>query len=107
RQGYALFQAGQLDAADAALARADEVYLESQRQEAERFASHYFVAMARFYRAAVLHLRFREVRIELPEKVMEVAFKRKLELLNAAQDAYSYTIRAKHMFWVSAAGYQL
>lgn len=107
RQGYALFQRGELDAADAVLARADEVYLDAERREVERFASHYFVAMARFYRAAVIHRRFRETKIELPEAVMEARFKRKLELLNEAQDAYNYAIRAKHMFWISAAGYQL
>lgn len=107
RQGYALFNAERWEDAEAALAKADEVYLASVAAETERFASHYFVGMARFYRAAILHVRFRATKIELPEKAMEVAFKRKLELLNEAQEAYNYTVRAKHMFWVSAAGFQL
>jgi hypothetical protein len=34
-------------------------------------------------------------------------FARKLVLLERAQDGYNATIKAKHMFWVSAAGYQL
>jgi hypothetical protein len=34
-------------------------------------------------------------------------FARKFELLTEAQEAYNYTIKAKHMYWVSAAGYQL
>jgi len=38
---------------------------------------------------------------------MAKAFKRKLELLDQAQDAYNHTIEARHMFWVSASGYQL
>ncbi|MFO0637070.1 MAG: hypothetical protein U0168_29945 [Nannocystaceae bacterium] len=63
--------------------------------------------MARFYRAAIQHRRFREVAIELPESVMKQRFEQKLALLVAAQDGYNHTIRAKHMFWVSAAGYQL
>lgn len=107
RQGYALFNAERWDDADAALLRADEVYRAAEAAGTERFASHYFVGMARFYRAAILHVRFRATKIELPEKAMEVAFKRKLELLNAAQEAYHETIRAQHMFWVSAAGFQL
>jgi hypothetical protein len=38
---------------------------------------------------------------------MEAGFQAKLELLVQAQDAYNHAISAKHMFWVSAAGYQL
>lgn len=107
RRGYALFELGRLDEAEAVLAEADAVFERAQADDEERFASHYFVGMARFYRAAILHRRFREVEIELPEKVMEAAFAKKLELLSAAQGAYNHAIRANHMFWVSAAGYQL
>lgn len=107
REGFALFNLERFDEADAALARADQIFERAQQEHAERFGSYYFLGMARFYRAAILHRRFRAVEIKLPEKVMEAAFKRKLELLVAAQQAYNRTIRAKHMFWVSASGYQL
>jgi hypothetical protein len=63
--------------------------------------------MARFYRAAIHHRHFRDIAIRLPEKVMAEDFARKFALLEQAQDGYNYTIKAKHMFWVSAAGYQL
>ena len=63
--------------------------------------------MARFYRAAIWHRRFREVPIRLPEKQMTDDFARKFALLEKAQEAYNHTIKAKHMFWVSAAGFQL
>ena len=107
REGYALFMLDRFDEADERLARADEIYERAVAEQRERFASYYFVGMARFYRAAILHRRFREVEIRLPEKVMEKAFQAKLELLVAAQDAYNHTIEAKHVFWVSAAGFQL
>ncbi len=107
RQGFALFQLGQFDAADPPLARADEIFLASQEKNTERFTNYYFVGMARFYRAAIWHRRFREVPIRLPEKQMTEDFARKFALLEKAQDAYNHTIKAKHMFWVSAAGYQL
>lgn len=107
REGLALFHLERFEDADRVLARADEVFERARQSESERFGEYYFVGMARFYRAAILHRRFREVRIELPEKAMEEAFQRKLEVLMEAQDAYNHTIAAKHMFWVSAAGYQL
>jgi tetratricopeptide (TPR) repeat protein len=107
REGLALFHLERFEEADRALARADEIYERAREDDSERFGDYYFVGMARFYRAAILHLAFREVALELPEQVMEEALQRKLELLGRAQEAYNHTIAAKHMFWVSAAGYQL
>lgn len=107
RQGFALFNLERMGEADKVLARADQLFEQAERDQSERFSSYYFVGMARFYRGAIVHRRFRDVTIVLPEKVMAERFKKKLELLVAAQDAYNHTIKAKHMFWVSAAGYQL
>jgi tetratricopeptide (TPR) repeat protein len=107
REGYALFNLERWDDADAVLARADEAYEAAMREGSERFATYYFVGMARFYRAAIVHREFREVTIRLPEDAMAQSFRRKLELLEKAQAAYNHTIAAKHMFWVSASGFQL
>ena len=107
RQGYALFQLGDFDKADPPLKQADEIFLAAQDARRERFTTFYFVGMARFYRAAIHHRHFRDIAIRLPEKVMAEDFARKFALLEKAQDGYNYTVKAKHMFWVSAAGYQL
>ncbi len=107
REGYALFMLDRLEQADARLAQADRIYEQAVAEQTERFSNYYFIGMARFYRAAILHRRFRDVRIELPQKAMEAAFKAKLDLLVEAQEAYNHTIGAKHMFWVSASGFQL
>lgn len=107
RQGYAYFQLGQFERADPLLKQADDEFLAAQEQNTERFTNYYFVGMARFYRGAIWHRRFREVPIRLPEKQMTEDFARKFAMLEKAQEAYNYTIKAKHMFWVSAAGYQL
>lgn len=107
REGYALFMLDRLDEAEPRLLRANEIYERALEEQTERFSSRYFIGMARFYRAAILHRRFRDVEIRLPEKVMAAAFTAKLELLTQAQEAYNDTISAKHMFWVSAAGFQL
>lgn len=107
RRGFALFQLDRLDEARAVLADADREWGDSQRDGSERFPSLYFVAMGRFYQAAVLHRRFLEAPIRLPMAQMKADFDRKLELLDAAQRAYNETIAVKHPYWVSAAGYQL
>jgi tetratricopeptide (TPR) repeat protein len=107
RQGFALFQLERFAEADAVLAEADAIYEAATRDGQERFSDTYFVAMARFYRAAIIHLEFRAVRIRLPEAQMSQDFARKLELLERAQSGYNDVVRARHIYWVSAAGYQL
>jgi tetratricopeptide (TPR) repeat protein len=107
RQGYALYQLGRFPEADAVLAEADAIFETATSTGQERFSDTYFIGLARFYRAAILHLEFRAVPIRLPEAQMSKDFERKLELLEQAQDAYNQVIRARHLYWVSAAGYQL
>jgi len=107
RQGFAYFQLGEFPKADPPLKQADEIFLAAQEAQRERFTTFYFVGMARFYRAAIHHRHFRDIAIRLPEKVMAEDFARKFAVLEQAQDGYNYTVKARHMFWVSAAGYQL
>ncbi|MEM7153252.1 MAG: hypothetical protein AAF799_10455 [Myxococcota bacterium] len=107
REGYALFMLDRLDEADERLRLADEIYERAVEEQTERFSNYYFIGMTRFYRAAIIHRRFRDVEIQPPEAAMERAFKAKVELLVQAQDAYNHAISAKHVFWVSASGFQL
>lgn len=107
RQGFAYFQLGEFAQADPLLKRADEIFLAAQDARRERFTTFYFVGMARFYRAAIHHRNFRDVPIRLPERVMAEDFARKFALLEQAQAGYNDTVKSRHMFWVSAAGYQL
>jgi hypothetical protein len=107
RRGYALYQLARFDEADAVFAEADAIYEAATEGGEERFSDTYFVAMARFYRAAIIHLEFRGQPIRLPEAQMSADFEAKLALLEQAQDAYNEVVRAKHIYWVSAAGYQL
>ena len=107
RRAYAQFNAGELDACAKTLEEAEQVYARELENPTERFSTYYFVGMVRFYRAAIIHRRFREIEVQLPEARMAKDFERKLELLTEAQEAYNQTIRVKHVFWVSAAGYQL
>lgn len=107
RRGYALYQLGSFAEADALFAEADALFETATRDGQERFSDTYFVGLARFYRAAIIHLEFRAAPIRLPEAQMAKDFERKLELLSEAQDAYNHVIRARHIYWVSAAGFQL
>lgn len=107
REGFARFQRGDFKDAEKLLKEADAIFVAAQEAGSERFTTYYFVGMSRFYLGAILHRGFRDVAIRLPEKTMAEDFARKFELLSKAQKAYNHTIKAKHMYWVSAAGYQL
>jgi tetratricopeptide (TPR) repeat protein len=107
RRGYALYQLGAFEQADAAFAEADAIFEDATNSKRERFSDTYFVGLARFYRAAIIHLEFRAAPLRLPEAQMARDFQHKLELIDRAQDAYNHVIRARHIYWVSAAGYQL
>ncbi len=107
REGYALHEAGDDTTARERLREADAVFEAAQRSRSERFSNYYFVGMARFYLAASYHRAFRKVELQLPEAQMEKSLARKLELLQQAQDAYNHTVEARHIYWVSAAGFQL
>lgn len=107
RRGFALYQLERFAEADEVFAEADAMFEAATTGGLERFSDTYFVGMARFYRAAILHVEFRRVRIRLPEAQMSADFEAKLALLERAQDAYNHVVRARHVFWVSAAGFQL
>ncbi len=107
RRGFALYQLERYPEADVVFAEADEIYERAEEAGEERFADTYFVGLSRFYRAAIIHLEFRSAPIRLPESKMAEDFERKLSLLEDAQDAYNHAIRARHVYWVSAAGLQL
>ncbi len=105
RRAYAFYQMDDLTTAEHLLNDAEPLLRRAQREE--RLSDYFFVGMARFYQAAILHRRFREVPIRLPEVRMAEDFEKKLGLLTETQAAYNETIRAKHVYWVSAAGLQL
>ncbi|MGB1276788.1 MAG: hypothetical protein ACPG77_13655, partial [Nannocystaceae bacterium] len=107
REGYALYEAGEGAKAQERLEQADAIFKDAQQQASERFSNYYFVGMARFYLAALYHREFRAIELKLPEAKMEKDMARKLELLQKAQEAYNHAVEAKHIYWVSAAGYQL
>src|SRR5690606_32821185 len=100
------FSGDELDACLDTLDAAEEIWARAQESQAERFSTFYFVGMMRFYRAAVLHRRFRDLPVRLPETQMAKDFEAKLAMLREAQEAYNRTIEVKHVYWVSAAGYQ-
>jgi tetratricopeptide (TPR) repeat protein len=107
RQGYAFFSAENFESCDGVLSTAEKLYAAELESPTERFSTYYFVGMMRFYRAALIHTRFRGIEVRLPEARMAKDFEAKLELLTSAQEAYNDAIRVKHVYWVSAAGYQL
>lgn len=105
REGYAAFEMGDLERAEKVLAEGDAYAAEIL--ESTRLDDYYFVGMIRFYRGAIWHVRFRQVTIRSRRRDMARDFNTKMEYLAKAQAFYREAVRAKHMFWVSAAGYQM
>ncbi len=105
RLGYARVERGDRDGAERALRLA---LAEHEKHELdERIESEFFVAMAHYYVAAIVHERFRELPIRLPEEQMAKDLDEKARLLLLAHVGYIDTINVKDPTWATAAGFQL
>lgn len=107
RAGLALFQLERFDDAQkelqAGLSELDALDSEVR----ERLADPYFVAMSHFYLGAIAHRRFSAISLHLPKARMARELEQKAQLIGELQDHYHDAIRVRHVFWVSAAGFQL
>lgn len=93
-------------------ARAEKLAAEAIRYAAgvrgvAHFESDYYIAMAHYYLAQIPHRQARALPLRMPDAQMkkDIAAKRKLLLM--AYDRYVETLRVKHAYWATAAGYQM
>jgi TolA-binding protein len=104
RRGVAQFNLKDLGAAERTL-REQQAYVK-QIGESERLDTDYFVAMAAYYLAEVVHEEYRALPIRLPEKRMYDDLEAKARLLKVAQVRYLDCMRVNNAEWTTAAGYQ-
>lgn len=107
RAGLALFQLERFDDAQKELEAGLSYYDSVDSEVRERLADPYFVAMSHFYLGAIAHRRFSEISLNLPKSRMARELEQKAQLIGKLQGHYHDAIRVRHVFWVSAAGYQL
>lgn len=107
RAGLALFHTEDFEAAKKEFQAGIALYAALDSEVRERLADPYFLAMSHFYLGAIAHRRFFEITLNLPEARMAKELEQKVQLLEELQSHYHDSIRIRHVFWVSAAGYQL
>lgn len=107
RRGLALFQQDKFDEAQKEFNAGIGLYASLDSEVRERLADPYFLAMAHFYLGAIAHRRFTAITLNLPESRMAKELEEKVQLIETLQSHYHDAIRVRHVFWVSAAGYQL
>lgn len=107
RAGLALFHTEAFDEAAKEFQAGIALYAALDSEVRERLADPYFLAMSHFYLGAIAHRRFSEITLNLPETRMAQELEQKVQLLEELQSHYHDAIRVRHVFWVSAAGYQL
>ena len=108
RQGYAYFQLGEFDKADAAT-QASRRDLPRRPGSSSLSVSPRTTSSAWPASTAPRSTTGASATSPsaCPRRSWPSDFARKFALLEKAQEGYNHTIKAKHMFWVSAAGYQL
>jgi len=104
REGLAHYRLGDHSAARRALEEA--VAYHSSVEAVERLDTDYFVAMARYYQAAIPHLEFRQLKVDRGAGLART-LDEKARLLLLAQLSYIKTIRLRNPFWATAAGFQI
>jgi predicted negative regulator of RcsB-dependent stress response len=102
RKGYALIELKRYDDASAALDAASDAW-----RKAPRVDDPYYIAMARYYQGELLHRKFADAPVRLPDDRLVSDLQAKRALAVAAYDDWKQALDFKQAYWASAAGYQM
>jgi len=102
RRGYALLEQKQYDAADLALAASIDAW-----RRAPRIDDPYYIAMAYYYRGELLHRKFADAPVRLPDDRLVADLEAKRVIAVQAYDRWKESLGFKHAYWATASGYQM
>ena len=102
RRGYALLEQKRYDDADLALTASIEAW-----RRAPRIDDPYYIAMAHYYRGELVHRKFADAPVRLPDDVLVADLEAKRVLAVQAYDRWKDSLGFKHAYWATAAGYQM
>lgn len=106
RKGLAHFEMSDLAVAEQHMKGAVAYY--EQHKDEERIENTFFLGMAHFYGAHILHKRFRDLPIRSkPQSLMAQDIDAKARVFLAAHLRYVETIKVKNVSWATASGYHL
>ena len=102
RKGYVELEQHRYDAADTSLAAALDEW-----RKAPRIDDPYYIAMAHYYRGELMHRRFIDMVVRRDDADMVTDLDAKRALAVQAYDRWRESLRCKHAYWATAAGYQM
>ena len=102
RKGYVQIELGQLDVADATLQQAITAWKQIPKLE-----DPYFIAMAFYYRAEIVHRKFAALPVRLPDTQLRKDLDAKEVLASTAYDRWKQALGFRHAYWATASGYQM
>lgn len=104
RKGLAHFRLGDYRSTRSTLQAAVEFH--KSVEVVERLDTDFFLAMARYYQAAIPHVEFRNIKVEAG-KAMARSLDEKARLLILSQAGYIQAINVRNPYWATAAGFQV
>jgi tetratricopeptide (TPR) repeat protein len=102
RKGYSLFELHRDAEADTALTAAI-----SEWKQAPPIEDVYYAAMAHYYRGELAHRAFLDAPVRLPDDQLLTDLDHKRVLAVQAYDRWKETLGFRHVYWATAAGYQM
>jgi tetratricopeptide (TPR) repeat protein len=102
RKGYVQIELGQLDTADATFEKAISAW-----KQIPNLDDVYFIAMAFYYRGELVHRKFNQLPVRLPDTQLRKDLDAKEALASAAYDKWKSGLGFRHAYWATASGYQM
>jgi hypothetical protein len=102
RSGYVQIELHQLDTADTALASAI-----GEWRKAPQLDDPYYIAMAFYYRGELMHRKFTEAPVRMPDDQLVADLEQKRVFAVQAYDRWKESLGFKQAYWATAAGYQM
>jgi predicted negative regulator of RcsB-dependent stress response len=102
RKGYVELEQHRYDAAEASLGAAIDEW-----RKAPRIDDPYYIAMAHYYRGELMHRRFTDAPVRDGDDEMVADLDAKRAFAVQAYDRWNESLRLKHAYWATAAGYQM
>ncbi|MBA3820252.1 MAG: tetratricopeptide repeat protein [Deltaproteobacteria bacterium] len=102
RKGYVELEQKHYDPADAAFTAAI-----AEWRRAPRIDDPYYIAMAHFYRGELVHRKFAEAPVRLPDDQLVKDLEARRVLAVQAYDRWKASLGFKHAYWATAAGYNM
>jgi tetratricopeptide (TPR) repeat protein len=102
RRGYVLLEQRRFDPADAAFSAAI-----AEWRRAPTIDDPYYIAMAHFYRGELVHRKFADAPVRLPDDQLVKDLEARRVLAVQAYDRWRDSLGFKHAYWATAAGYNM